>query len=186
MKVHFGGSGTGLEKIPANYLLIRRSLRKIGYSLTRDWLNPQVDKKTSSSAMAFQETVKAINNSDAVILEGTYDTSSVGKQLMLALNLELPVLILYYRNLDANSSLDKFIDKETSKLVKRAVYTEVNLNEKLEDFFSWASKNTNTVRFNLEVERRLDNYLKNKAKRNKTSKSEEIRKLIVEDMGNSL
>lgn len=186
MKVHFGGSGTGIEKIPANYLLIRRSLRKIGYSLTRDWLNPQIDKKTPSSEVAFQETVKAINNSDAVILEGTYDTSSVGKQLMLALNLELPVLILYYKKLDYSSSLDKFIDKESSKLVKRAAYSEGNLKDKLQDFMNWASKNTSIVRFNLEVERRLDNYLKSKAKRNKTSKSEEIRKLVIEDMGNSL
>lgn len=182
MKIHFGGSGIGIKKNLGNYLLIRKTLRKLGNTLTRDWLNPKVDKKTLSNEIAFQETIKAINNSNAVILEGTYDTSSVGKQLMLALNLELPVLVLYYEKTNKDSSLDNFIDKDSAKLVKRSVYTEDNLKEKLMIFLEWANKNTKLVRFNLELERRLDNYLKNKAKESKTSKSEEIRKLIIQDM----
>jgi hypothetical protein len=182
MKVHFGGSGTGIKRINMNYLQIRMALRKLGCTLTRDWLNPSVDKKTPSREVAFRETIKAINNADAVILEGTYDTSSVGKQLMLALNLELPVLILYFQKLDGRSSLDKFIDKDSTKLVKRAVYTEKTLESKLTDFLDWAGTNTKIVRFNLELERRLDNYLKDKARRNKTSKSEEIRNLILKDL----
>ncbi len=165
-----------------NYLLIRTTLRKLGCTLTRDWLNPSIDKKTPSSEVAFRETIKAINNSDAVILEGTYDTSSVGKQLMLALNLELPVLILYYKKLDGKSSLDKFIDKDSAKLVKRAVYDERNLKFKLDEFLNWAGNNTKIIRFNLELERKLDNYLKDLAKRNKTSKSEEIRRLILDEL----
>ena len=141
-----------------------------------------MQKKTPSEAVAFQETIKAINKSDAVILEGTYDTSSVGKQLMLALNLELPVLLLYYKKLDGKSSLDKFIDKDSAKLVKRAIYDEKNLKAKLNEFLDWAGDNTKIVRFNLELERRLDNYLKDLAKRNKTSKSEEIRRLILDEL----
>lgn len=46
----------------------------------------------------------------------------------------------------------------------------------------WVEENKRLVRFNLEIERELDNYLKEKAKQNKTNKSEEIRKLILEDM----
>lgn len=182
MKVHFGGSGAGIRRINLKYLLIRTALRKLGCTLARDWLKPSVSKRTLSSEVAFTETIKAINNSDAVILEGTFDTSSVGKQLMVALNLELPVLILYYKKLNGKSSLDKFIDKDSAKLVKRAVYDERNIKVKLNEFLDWAGNNTKIVRFNLELERRLDNYLKELAKRNNTSKSEEIRKLILKEL----
>jgi hypothetical protein len=182
MKVHFGGSGTGLKKMEVKYFLIRKALKKLGCSLTRDWLSPAVIKKTPSTEVAFRETIKAISNSDAVILEGSYDTSSVGKQLILALNLELPVLILYYKKLNEKSSLDKFIDENSVKHIKKAVYTGKTLKTKLSDFLDWAGKNTKIVRFNLELERRLDNYLKGKAQRNKTSKSQEIRNLILDDL----
>lgn len=179
MKIHFGGSGIGVKRISSNYFLIRKTLRKLDCILTRDWLGPEIKKNISSNEAKFEKTSKAINNADAVVLEGSYDTSSVGKQLMLALNLKLPTLILYYKKLDGKSSLDKFVNKDSVKLVKRMIYDETDIETKLDEFLGWAKNNTKMVRFNLEIERKLDNYLKGLAKQNKTSKSEEIRKLIL-------
>lgn len=182
MKVHFGGSGKGSEELYENYVQIRDTIRDLRHSIARDWLEPIVVKTTPSIEDAYQETIKAINKSDAVILEATFDTSSVGKQLSAALQQGLPVLLLSFRTLNKQSSIDKFVDKSSAKLIKRSAYDLDNLEQVLEDFFIWADDKTKLVRFNLEIERPLDNYLKEKAQKVNSSKAEEIRKLIVEDM----
>lgn len=185
MKVHFGGSSLGLRKIKGNYVFIRETLKKLDCTITRDWVSPKKVDLDIPSGTAFRETVKAIGDADAVILEGSFDTSSIGKQMILALNYELPVLILLDEKLGKDTNLDKFIDKNSLKIVKKAVYNKKNLEEKLREFIGWADQNTKLVRFNLEIDRDLDNYLKEKAKRKGTSKSEEIRELINEDMQKS-
>lgn len=182
MKVHFGGSGRGFENLEENYFLIRDMIRTLGHSISRDWISNEIIKSTPSLKVAFRETVKAINESDAVVLEGTYDTSSVGKQLTLALNNRTPVLILYFQNIKSNPSLDKFIDSQTSKLVRKSQYTKENIKNVLKDFFDWAEENTKLVRFNLEIDRKLDNHLRKKAGKEGSSKAEVIRNLILEDM----
>ena len=69
--------------------------------------------------------------------------------------------------------------------MKKQKYTKRNLNKTITDFLTWVESNKSIVRFNLEVEKELDDYLKEKAKQNKTSKSEEIRKLILADIRTS-
>jgi hypothetical protein len=181
MKVHFGGSGQGSQELYQSYIAIRDTIRELGYSIARDWLEPVVVKSTPSMENAYQKTVDAIKKSDAVVLEGTYDTSSVGKQLSTALELKLPVLILTYQSAKKDSSIDKFVSKDSANLIKKSFYTDKNIRKVLKDFFSWTEDKTKLVRFNLELERDLDNYLKAKAKKNNSSKAEEIRKLIQRD-----
>lgn len=182
MKVHFGGSGQGSQELYHNYIAIRDTIRELGHSITRDWLEPVVVKSTPSMENAYQKTVDAIKKSDVVVLEGTFDTSSVGKQLSAALDLKIPVLILTYQSAKKDSSLDKFVSKDSISLIKKSSYTNKNIKKTLKDFFSWTEDKTKLVRFNLEVDRDLDNYIKTKAKRNSSSKAEEIRKLILQDM----
>lgn len=185
MKIHFGGSSIGLKKLRSEYLAIRDSIRKLHKPIVRDWLSPEnIDKKISSEE-AYAETEKAIARADVVILEASFDTSSIGKQLMLALELELPVLILAYEDMNPESNLEKFLDKRDAQLVKKVNYNDGNLIKTINDFLVWAERNTKMVRFNLEIERKLDNYLKDKARTNGTSKAKEIRDLIVEDMQKS-
>lgn len=185
MKVHFGGSGQGSQELYHNYIVIRDTIRELGHSITRDWLEPVVVKSTHSMENAYQKTVDAIKKSDVVILEGTFDTSSVGKQLSTALELKIPVLILTYQTARRDSSLDKFVSKESANLIKKSSYNDKSIAKILKDFFNWTDDKTKLVRFNLELERELDNYLKMKAKKNNSSKAEEIRSLIVDDMNKS-
>lgn len=182
MKVHFGGSGKGSVDLYHSYILIRDTIRDLGHSIARDWLEDLTVKRTTSDTLRYEETLKAINKSDVVILESTYDTSSIGKQLDIALSANAPVLILNRIGAKDNSSIDKFVTSSAAKLIKQHSYNEENIKEVLQNFLDWAEDKTNIVRFNLEIERELDNYLKNKAKENHTSKSEEIRKLILNEM----
>lgn len=109
----------------------------------------------------------------------------MGKQLSAALDLKIPVLILTYQSAKKDSSLDKFVSKDSASLIKKSTYTNKNINKILKEFFNWTEDKTKLVRFNLEIDRDLDNYLKAKAKSNSTSKAEEIRNLIVADMQSS-
>lgn len=101
------------------------------------------------------------------------------------LYLQIPILLLFSEDANFNSNLDKFLDREHAQLVKKSVYNDQNLTSLVSDFVKWAKDNTKLVRFNLEIDRRLDNYLKEVAKKNGTNKAQEIRNLIKRDMDNT-
>jgi len=131
MKVHFGGSGQGSQELYNNYIAIRDTIRELGHTITRDWLEPIVIKSTPSMENAYQKTVEAIKKSGAVVLEATFDTSSVGKQLSFALELKLPILVLTHQSIKKNSSLDKFVSKSSTNLIRKSVYTDRNIKKVL-------------------------------------------------------
>lgn len=184
MKVHFGGSSQGYRNLKNTYLAIKKEVQNSGHKITRDWLNPTVIRKTKSLNEAFKETEKAIKESEAVILEASYDSSSLGKQMVMAHNQNLPILLLIHRNYTQSETLSQFISQD--KLVMVKTYSEKNIKKIIDDFLSWVDISTKPARFNLELPRNLDNYLKENAKINKTSKAEEIRKLVEKDRNKTL
>lgn len=180
MRIHFGGSSKGYRELKDTYLIIRRAILSLGHGIARDWLNLKVIKETKSLKEAFRQTEKAIGESEAVILEASYDSSSLGKQMIMAHNQNLPILLLIHKNYPKSPTLAQFIGKED--FIKMRTYSEENIKKIVADFLEWVEKSTKPARFNLELDKKLDNYLRAKARANKTSKSEEIRKLILEDM----
>lgn len=188
MKVFFGGSGPGYRANKEDYQNIRRSILDLGHTLTRDWIDEEVKGQVKRTHNEMYElTEKAIKSADTVILDYSYNISAVGQQLLLALEKGVPTLLVARNSKDTkDSSLsDWFISSRHHKYLKKQKYTKRNLNKIITDFLTWVESNKSIVRFNLEVEKELDDYLKEKAKRNKTSKSEEIRKLILDDIGTS-
>ena len=183
MKIFFGGSIPGFIEDKNSYLRIRNLIVKLGNSLTRDWLMIEIrGKKTRPSDMV-NFTQKAINKSDATIIEGSHDISAVGSQIKLSVEKGLPTLVLLQTHTGKKNLLsDYFIEEKYHKFVKVEKYDLNSLEEILSNFLSWARTNRKIVRFNLEIEKDKDDYLKVLADRNKTSKSEEIRKLIAKDM----
>lgn len=180
MKVHFGGSSQGYKNLKQTYLFVRGEILKSGHEIARDWLNPKIIKETKSLKIAFQETQNAIKKSEAVILEASYDSSSLGKQMIMAHNQNLPILLLIHKDYPKLETLSQFVSDD--KLMKVKTYSEQNIKTIIDEFLSWVDKNTKPARFNLELPRHLDNYLRAKAETNKTSKSEEIRKLVEKDL----
>lgn len=180
MKVHFGGKIDGLTNRPEHYRAIRQSILDLGHEITRDWIEKELrDDEKLSSQEIYDLTEKAIKDADAVVLEYSDDASAVGKQMLLALENEIPVLLLSTK---ANSTDGSFASTKHKELIHKSRYGLENINEVLTIFFDWVANNSMTARFNLVLDKKLDNHLRNKAKINNTSKAEEIRRLIIEDM----
>lgn len=185
MKVFFGGTVPGFEANKENYLEIRRSIISLKYKLTRDWVNEEVKGKIIRKPSEMYElTERAIKDADVVILEYSHNISAVGQQLVLSLERGLPTLLLVKNsNNSENSPLnDYFVSSKHYKYLRKEKYRKSDLKRIISNFLKWAEENKTIIRFNLEIERELDDFLKEKAKQNNTSKSEEIRKLVIEDM----
>lgn len=180
MKIHFGGNTKGVIVRPEYYRRIRVSILKLGHILTRDWIEKEINglEKLKSQEI-FDLTEKAIKEADAVVLECSDDASSVGKQMLIALENSKPVLLLTTK---LSSKGIGFVGKKYVGLVFKSRYNLVNIEKLLNKFFKWATNNQKVSRFNLVIDRKLDIYLRDKAKKNSTSKTEEIRKLIINDM----
>jgi len=147
-------------------------------TLINDWVNGNKEKSLTS-AESYQSSVNAIKISQAVVLEGTIPTAGVGQQLEISLSNKIPVLLITQTK---NTDLGKFTSLDKQKLITVKTYNLNNINSILKDFVNLVNKNHLDARFNLVINKELNNYLENKAKLKKTSKTEEIRSLIIEDM----
>lgn len=185
MRIFFGGSLPRFRTNKSDYIKIRDSITSLGHILTRDWIEEEGKKDIKRSVNEMYElTEKAINNSDAVILEYSQDISAVGQQLVIALQKSIPTLLLIKDSKETEDSplSDYFISSKDLKHVKKAKYKNSDIKKIISNFLKWVDENKQLVRFNLELERELDEYLKLKSKKNNSSKAEEIRALIVKDM----
>lgn len=185
MKVFFGGSLPRFKADKNSYLEIRKVILNLGHRLTRDWINEEIKAKTKRSLSEMYElTEKAIKDADAVILEYSHDISAVGQQLVLSLQRSLPTLLLVkVSSKTENSPLsDYFVGLRHYKYLRKERYKKYDLKKVIFRFLKWVEENKSMVRFNLEIEKGLDDYLKERAKKHNSSKAEEIRKLIIGDM----
>lgn len=183
MRVHFGGSVKNFKQYPDNYLLINNAIKRLGHDLLRDWVTEESQGKTASLTIMYEYTSNAIKNADVVVLENSLSSTSVGQQLMLALQNNLPVLLLVDEKIAKDKNYKEvFISKNLTKLVHRKKYTSKNIDKVLANFFDKSAIEFSDSRFNLVIDKNLDRYLKNLAKKNNSSKSAEIRRLIVEKM----
>jgi len=185
MKVFFGGSLPGYRVNKGNYSKIREVILHLGNKLTRDWIAEEQEGNSGRTLSEMYElTERAIREADAVILEYSHDISAIGQQLVLALQRQIPILLLVNDDDGAENSplSDYFISSKYYKQIRKEKYKASNIKKSISTFLKWVEENKALVRFNLELERELDDYLKEKAVRNNTSKSVEIRNLILEDM----
>lgn len=184
MKIFFGGSTQRFYEHKKDYLAIRKIILELGNSLTRDWVKLEMAGKTDVHTTYYDLVEKAIRGSNAVILDYTSMSSSAGEQLLMAVERGIPTLLL----IDASEKIkvpplhDFFISSNHLKYVKKEEFNQKNLQDKITQFLNWVKENKSIARFNLELEKELDDYLKKKAAKNVTSKADEIRKLILKDM----
>lgn len=187
MKVFFGGSLPGLEANKEDYLKIRDAIVSGGAKLTRDWIEEEISRKTElTQGEMYELTEKAIKQADAVVLEYSDNISSGGQQLVLSLQRNIPILLLIRDgdNIEDSPLSDYFISPKYHKYLKKEKYNKLSIKKIISEFLVWVKNNKKVVRFNLEIEKDLNDYLQDKADKNKSSKSEEIRKLILEDINN--
>ena len=177
MNIFFGGSSSGLKKDQASYVLITSNIKKMGGKLVNDWVNSKTEGSTAE--VSYKNTFNAIKTVQAVVLEATTQTPGLGQQLEIALQNNVPTLIL---TKDKETNFGNFVNSDKKILITVKKYNSGNLEKIIREFIEQIGNNYSVARFNLVINKELNIYLEDKAKRNKTSKTEEIRKLIIEDI----
>ncbi len=180
MIIHFGGSKQGYDEHKEDYLLIRATLLESNHKLGRDWLMKDKDKGLDS---LMSENERPIIGSDSVILDASFDAYSIGFQLALAITYQRPVLLLTRAGTPSMPKELALINKKDKKLIQSYTYSKPDeIIEIIKKFLIWTEQTSKLARFNIELDKKLDNYLKMKARINKTSKVLEIRKLVQSDL----
>jgi len=187
MKVHFVASTSELDKYQDSYLSICETLKKLGHTITRDWLPEAIAYKKKGNVEIdrediYRKVVESILTSDVIVVEGSVTSFSVGHQITLALNKNKPILFLVAKDSDKKRSFkNSFIDGIKSPLITAARYTTTTLVEIIEDFLN-KNKNGVAVKFNIVLTQGIDNYLDWASFTYQLNKSEFIRQIIQKHM----
>ncbi|MBU4502368.1 MAG: hypothetical protein KKA79_07250 [Nanoarchaeota archaeon] len=193
MQVHFGGSSEGFRKYPELYKLINDKIKSLGHDVSNEWVH---DTKSGDETFVdkFRGTLEGIVKSDALVLEKTIPSLEVGQQYHMGLERNLPVLFLHYnrvtrgrtvRPAKTQDTMHYLVDPAKVDSIYVAEYNRSTVGNVLEAYLNVVEEKHRRARFNLVLERNLDNYLRKVAAQNNTSKSEEIRRLIIESMNRS-
>lgn len=188
MRVYFNTSLAGKQDYLAKYKKIITILKKLGNKTIADHVinrdSAIVNRQTNvEHSRDFQQARKSIQQSDVMIVEGTYPSIGVGLLIGLALDMYKPVLILYL------STPHGLLLGDPNRLLTVTSYTpqkEKELENKIKSFMERAKKKILKLRFNLMINYDQNHYLEWVAIKNRISKAEFIRKLVDESIANDL
>lgn len=191
MKVHFACSTSELDVYSKNYLDICNIIREQGHTITRDWIKNAVStlsdykkgKYKVDRVEIYNKTVQSILASDFVVIEGTISSFSIGHQLTLALSKNKPVLYMMYRDAGENKNKlqNNFVHGVNSPLLTVAKYSSIeDIKKILTNFFN--NNSSVSTKFNIVLNKEIDNYLDWASFYYKMNKSEFIRDIINKHM----
>ena len=180
MKVFFSCSTNEILKYKNEYKAIRDTVKSLGHSLTRDWLDKSIELAVSGQkdvpiSRLYSDVVSAILMSDVVIFEGTVRSTSLGHQLTYALEKNKPVLFLTQESGEQLNYL--FISGARTSLLTIKNYTKNNLAHIITDYLA-NNNGDKKVRFNLVIDKPQDNYIEWASYNYKMSKTEVIKQAI--------
>lgn len=186
MKVHFGSATEQLFDYLEYYQTICESIKKLGHTITRDWLDEAVvvrkEHKSLNKAEIYDKTIQSILTSDIVIVEGSIPSFSVGHQVSVALEKNKPVLFLTNEKFEEEDSYQcVFINGINSPLLIERKYTRKNVESIIKEFIE-EHKGGPSIRFNMFLTHEVDSYLDWANFTYGINKSEYIRRIIKEYM----
>lgn len=184
MKFFIEFSRNGLNKNKDYILTIKNTLLERGHSLSRDLLaesNKEDLQHRGLPSEVFTQISKAIANSQAIIIEGSEISLSIGYVLTESISLGKPTLFLRQKKADLAKS--RFIDTIKSKLIMNEIYNDEADLLKILDKFLDKNQYIKT-RFNLVLPNDLDSYITEKSRSKNISKTEYIIDLIRDDFKN--
>jgi hypothetical protein len=191
MKIHFACSASELGAYSKNYIYICNLIRDAGHAITRDWIENAVatlsdfkkGKFTINRVDIYNKAIESILASDAVIVEGTVSSFSIGHQMTLALSKNKPTLVLIYNDgSDQKNKLqNSFIYGIKSPFLTITRYS--NEEDAKRAITNFLSKGTSpNVKFNIVLNKEIENYLDWASFYYKMNKSEFIRNIISKHM----
>lgn len=181
MTVFFTAAFKGKAKYQKQYDWIVSAIQKTGIDLISPELGnytsvlrpSEIAKYKDPRVIHYEAIRRGISLADAVIIDVTYDNTHVGYEIALAASEKKYVLCL---------SLDEdFSEKINNRYVLGAKYTELTIDEIIEDFVAKVSKNILTERFNCFLSPAQITHLQSKSLSEGINMSEYVRELIDRD-----
>ncbi|PJA38635.1 hypothetical protein CO180_03090 [candidate division WWE3 bacterium CG_4_9_14_3_um_filter_41_6] len=154
MRIHFTCSTAEFEKYRDNYFKIRNILIVQGHVLSRDWL-PHTEKRVQTGEIEVRDikeiyalNIKALRESELVIVEDTVSNFSTGHQITLSLQQRKPTLVLWQGRKHRKFE-HMFIHGIESNLLQITEYKQKDLDMILSSFVQKYQSFNETNRFHL-------------------------------------
>lgn len=163
------------DKEQNRLLLIGRLGEKGGNTVIHGYSKKDLQKKIS-----YKQISADIKNADGVIIEATRPTLDIGRFIATAFQYHKPVLVLYQGTIPdtlADDSHSLMTIKEYHETKPRELEHKI-----LSQFVTKVENRKLLYRFNLMLNKEMNMYLMDKAKKQGVSKADYIRTLIYKDM----
>ncbi|MCL5003737.1 MAG: hypothetical protein M1352_00525 [Patescibacteria group bacterium] len=186
MIIFFTASSKDILAHKEAYLEIRNSIKALGHSINRDWINYSIEvaeknRRDVPTPSIYQDVMTAILTADLIIADASVRSMSIGHQITFALQKKKPVLLL--QKLEGRSEAqDLFISGAKSPLLMIKNYTRTEEIRSLIKKFIQKYEATSKTRFNLVLNKAQDGYVEWAAFYYKISKTEVIQNAIDEKM----
>jgi len=184
MKIHFSAPLQGLDKRLDDYDLIERTITHAGHTLAKKWLQVYKTQKVIPSQVSEEEwrkisdsTLLAIEEADAVIIEATIPSFSMGYISALTLAHKKPLLMLF------NSRPQPYILDVSNTLRRAEVYSNAQqLEEVILSFLRDVDVDGSKLRFNMALDREIYNFLNWESVNTGKTKAQIIREVLKEQI----
>lgn len=157
-----------------------------GHEVTGNWIYDayeNLDKGIKGDIDSYyKEKIEALNESDILIAESSEKSLGVAHQITIALNKNMPVLVLVADDHSLNSDGGQPIQAFMSPWLTQKIYKTELQAEKLIASFLNSNKEGKMVRFNLVLTKKQDDFLKEKARETSDTRTGVIRSYIEEKM----
>ena len=180
MNIYFTASIVRKKHYLSNYLKIIEILTKKGHDVSSDHIiktsENQINLQTKEQRQKFHKELKKwIMDCDAVVVETSFPSISVGFEISLALNLGKPVLVLH-----VNEGPTLFSSYNNEKLFCEK-YTLPMLKDIIEDFLLFVEGSADS-RFTFFITSKISHFLEKVSREKKVPKSVYLRRLIEKNM----
>lgn len=188
LNVHFIAPKSNLGEEIECFRAIIKAIHTRGHTLAKDWLEPSylryANKKPSETidwAASCRANIEAIPSSDVIIAEVSTKSFGVGYQVGLAASQKKPTLLLRREGI----SKEAFLAGLDNSYITKAEYTLDSLDQIIGAFLENDEDNVKDIRFNLLIDRKLNDYLKQSSLKSGKTKAEIIRELLKYDLENN-
>ena len=181
MKVVFIASHSQGKELGENYKRINAALESRGHSVfSGNLFNLEKDVELEEKQQRegwYKEVIKHVKSAELIVIEISYpSTANVGHILTEALDLNKPVIALYYSGRDPFFLRGRVDDRLT--LLE---YTEKDLDSVVNSALDYASS-VQDVRFNFFISPAIGRYLDWISKQRRVPRAVYLRRLIENDM----
>lgn len=188
MTVHFIAPKTNLRDEIGTFQAIVAAIHKRGHALARDWVEPAYLRLTNSSPDAVidwsafcRANIESIPQCDMVIAEISTKSFGIGYQVGLAVSQKKPTLLLRREGI----SKEAFLGGLDHPYVQKKEYTLETIDKIVGAFLDQDEEQSKDIRFNLFIDRKIDNYLKRVSIQEGKTKAEIVRERLWREIEES-